>query len=70
MDDAIREFSFAKPSCVMGHILVMLYKYGMSTSDFLGFFIHFLEFIFYIFLLQCKHIEFLKCAQKTCVLVQ
>ena len=47
LDNAIREFSLAKPSWYMNHY-TMIYKNGERMRDFLGLFISYCSLVFYI----------------------
>ena len=47
LDNAIREFSLAKPSWYMSHY-TMIYKKGERMRDFLGLFVVYCSLVFYI----------------------
>ena len=47
LDNAIGEFSLAKPSWYMGHY-TMIYKNGERMRDFLGLFVFYCSQVFYL----------------------
>ena len=53
LDNAIREFSLAKPSWYMSHY-TMIYKNGERMRDFLGLFVFIFYFLF-VFILFFGH---------------